>query len=540
MLKNHPYLIGFSVLALACGSGGGVSSAPVTASPNLGDSGPGRAGNMGDATVGASDDAAGASDDASSASDDATSAADSSVDAGQPADGATANAPALVQHVSASNTRGNSFASPYCYYYQLPDPTTAGNAVVVGFTFSGSATPTVKDDKQDTYAIAENYFDAADKQSMGIATAFGVSAGARVISLCFSADPGADVQPMATEFANVTALDGAGAGGHGSGTAVTPGSLTPSASGDLAYQVVACLGTTQSSFAAGNLGGGSAHLLSADVMDGWAAQYGVAPAGAFAPAMSMGVTDKWVSAAILLKAGSSGGVPAGMRIVHLVHENVPYNPPAGGTGNPFPNPLTLQFPSSGNLLVAMEGGGNAPETVTSMTDTNHDHWSQAGKTYTGGDAVVQAFYAGAAASSEDLALSVNWSDTRGDYTFFLYDVAGAAASPLDTTAGGSGNQGTSGSLKFPFTLTPAAAGEIVFSEVMWDFNTGSGLTGQLFDTNTFSGESESGPEPVDENNGWGHVIATTAKPVSFTWTVLFPNLAVGAWAGMAAAFKAGP
>ena len=186
MLKNHPYIVGFSVLVLACGSGGGVSSAPVTISPNPGDSGLAHAGNGGDAAAGASDDAASASDDAATASDDAAGAAGSSVDAGEPADGATAKAPALVQHVSASNTRGNSFASPYCYYYQLPDPTTAGNAVVVGFTWSGSATPTVKDDKQDTYAIAENYFDAADKQSMGIATAFGVSAGARVIS-CASA-----------------------------------------------------------------------------------------------------------------------------------------------------------------------------------------------------------------------------------------------------------------------------------------------------------------------------------------------------------------
>jgi hypothetical protein len=532
VLKCLSYVLVFSLLALACGSGMSAGSAPDASDSHSGDSGPSGAG----PTPDASDDATGRGGD--DAGDDAIA---SRADAGGSVDGSVTTTPVLVQHVSASNTRGNGFASPYCYYYQLPNPTTAGNTVVVGFTFNGNATPTVKDDKQDSYAIAENYFDAADKQSIGIATAFGISVGARVISLCFSADPGGYVQPMATEFENVTALDGAGAGDHGTGTAVMPGSLTPSAGGDLAYQVVASLSVKQSSFAAGTVGGGTAHLLSADVMDGWAGQYGIASAGAFTPTMSMGASDKWVSAAILLKAGSAGGVPTGLRVVHLVHENVPYNPPAGGTGNPFPSPLALQFPSSGNLLVAMEGGGNAPETVTSISDTSHDPWSQAGKTYTGGDAVVQAFYVGAAQSSEDLALTVNWSGTRGDYTFFLYDVAGAAASSaLDTTAGGSGNQGTAGSLTCPFTLIPAAAGEIVFSEVMWDFNTGSGLTGQLFDTNTFSGESESGPEPVDENNGWGHTITTTAAPVSFTWTVLFPNLPVGAWAGMAAAFKAGP
>jgi hypothetical protein len=45
---------------------------------------------------------------------------------------------------------------------------------------------------------------------------------------------------------------------------------------------------------------------------------------------------------------------------------------------------------------------------------------------------------------------------------------------------------------------------------------------------------------VDENNGWGHVITRSTKPVSFTWTLLFPGLPTGAWAGMAAAFKAAP
>jgi hypothetical protein len=519
---------GFSVLALACG-GGGNAAAPDASVP---------AGRDSSASDGSPPETA---EDATpeGATPDGPSA--SGGDAGEAPDGAIGTAPTLVQHVSASSTRDNGFASPYCYYYQLPDPTTAGNAVVVGFTFNGNPTPTVSDDKNDTFAIAHNYYDANDTQSIGIAAAFGVSAGARVISLCFSADPGGFVQPMATEFANVTAIDGAGAGDRGTGTSVTPGSLTPSANGDLVFQVVASLGLKQSSFASGMIGSSSGHLLSADLMDGWAGQYGVTAAGAIRPTMSMGTSDKWVSAAVLLKAGSAGGVPTGMRIVHLVHENVPFNPPAGGSGKPFPNPLSLQFPCSGNLLVAMEGGGNAPETITSLSDTNHDAWGQAGKTYAQGDAVVQAFYTSATTSSEDLGLSVNWSGTSGDYTFFLYDVTGAASSsPLDTTAGGGGAQDTAGSLTFPFTLTPAAPGEIVFSEVMWDFNTGSGLVGQLFDTNTFTGESESGPEPVDENNGWGHVITTTTSPVNFTWSVLFGGLPVGSWAGMAAAFKAGP
>jgi hypothetical protein len=467
---------------------------------------------------------------------------DASSDTGSSTDASVVVTPTLVQHVSGSNTRGNDFTSPYCYYYQLPAGTTAGNAVVVGFTFNGNPTPTVTDDKKNGYSILENYFDSDDMQSIAIAATFDVAAGARVISLCFSADPGGYVQPMATEFEDVIGVDGAGAGSHGTGTSATSGSLTPSVGADLVVQVVASLSVQQSSFTAGHLGLDSARLLSADLMDGWAGQYGINnSASAVTPAMTLGSSDKWVSAAVSLKAGSAGSVPSGMRVVHLVHENVPYNVPAGGTGNPFPNPLSLQFPSSGNLLVAMVGGGNMPETVTGMTDSNHNPWSQAGTTYTGGDAVAQAFYAPGAASAEDLGLEVSWSGTMGDYTFFLYDVAGAAASsPLDTTAGGSGNQGTAGDLTMPFMITPSAAGEIVFSEVMWDYNTGSGLVGQLFDTNTFTGESESGPEPVDENNGWGHTFTTSTAPVTFTWTLLFDGLPTGAFAGMAAAFKAGP
>ena len=240
----------------------------------------------------------------------------------------------------------------------------------MGFTFNNNPTPTVTDDQNNSYAIVENYYDATDNQSVAIAAAFNVSAGARNISVCFSSDPGGYVQPMATEFDNVIAVDGSGTGSNGTGTSVTAGNLRPTMSGDLAYQLVFSLSANQSSFTAGSQGNIGWNLLSADLMDGWAGQYGVYDsASAINPTMSMGTSQNWVSAAILLQQGSAGSVPSGMRIVHLLHENIPYSTGAGGTGNPFPNPLPLQFPSSGNLLVAMIGGGDASETVTSMTDT---------------------------------------------------------------------------------------------------------------------------------------------------------------------------
>jgi len=450
--------------------------------------------------------------------------------------------PALVQHVSGSSTRNNSFSNPFCYFYQLPGPTTAGNSVVVGFTFLNSPTPTVTDDKNDSYTIEVNHFDNVDGVSVAIAAAFGVAAGARVISVCFNSDPGGFVQPMATEFDNVTGVDGPGTGNQGNGMSVTAGSLTPSVSGDLVYQVVASLAASrsQSSFTAGSQANITWNLLSADLMDGLAGQYGIYNStSAINPTMGMGTTQDWASAAILLKTGSSGGVPAGMRIIHLVHENIPEHVASGGTGNPFPNPLPLQFPSSGNLLVAMIGGGNNSETVTSMTDTSNNTWTQAGATQViAGNDTAQSYYAGNAVSASNLHLTLNWSGGDGDFTIFFYDVIGAAASPLDTAVGNTGTQAVAGNLAMPFTITPAVADEIIFAQVIWDFNTANGLLELDFDTNTFSGESQSGPEPVDENNGWGHVITTTTATVQFTWTPEFPGLAVGNWAGNAVAFKA--
>ncbi len=453
----------------------------------------------------------------------------------------SAGSPALVQHVSSSNTRNNSFSSPYCYHYQLPNLTTAGNSVVVGFTFNSDPTPTVSDDQGNSYSLQVNYYDSADTQSIAIATAFNIVAGARVISVCFSSDPGGYVQPMATEFDNVVGIDAAAAS-QGSGTSATAGSMTPTVVGDLAYQVVFNMPPKQSAFTAGSQSNISWSLLSADLMDGWAAQYGLYNStSAINPTLTMGTSQNWVSAAVLLKTGTSGSVPSGMRIVHLMHENIPVNTAAGGTGNSFANPILLQFPSSGNLLVAMIGGGLAC-TVTNITDTNQNAWTQAGATQTiGGNDTVQAYYAENAVSG-NLGLTVQWSATDGDQTIFFYDVTGAATSPLDTTAGSSGSQSVAGNLTMPFTITPAGANEIIFEEVIWDSNTASGLVGpeQFFDSNTFDGESQSGPEPVDQNNGWGHALTTSTAPVAITWETMYSGLATGNWAGMAAAFTAAP
>ncbi len=448
--------------------------------------------------------------------------------------------PELVQHVSGSNTRNNNFSSPYCYYVWLPGYTTAGNAVVVGFTFNSAIAPTVTDDRNNAYKIVANYYDSANTQSIAIGAAFNVAAGAREISVCFAGDPDGFVQPMATEFDNVTGVDVSAAGNQGTGTSLTAGSMTPSASGELAYQIGFALATNQNqtSFTAGSQANAAWGLLSADLMDGLAAQYGVYNStSAINPTMTMGTSGRWISAGVLLKTGSAGSVPSGMRIVHFDHENIPTHTSSGGTGNPFPNPLTLELPCSGNLEVAQMGGGNPTNLITSMTDSNGNSWQQAGSSMTNGDTDIQTFYAANASCSSALTVTAQWNATDGDQTILFYDVAGAAASPLDKTASATGSQSTPGNLT-AFSITPSTSStEIIFAMMPVDYNTVTGLVNGFNDADTFSGESLSGPEPVDENNGWGHFVVSSTNAVPVTWTFISNSTAAGSWSSMASAFK---
>lgn len=462
--------------------------------------------------------------------------------------------PTLVQHDASSSTRANPMSSPYCYSYALPNQTVAGNAVVAGVTFGGNPILTVTDDKGDSYSVERTYYDSADDQSVAIAAAFNVAAGARRLSACFNANPDNYVQAVATELSNVTGFDVATPGASGSGKSVTSGSATPSLSGDLVYQLSVSLNFSnfpnQTSFAPGSQSNITWSLLSADTDDGMAAEYGVySSTAALNPAMTFGSSQPWASVAVFLTTGQTGSVPTGMRIVHLDHQSLATSNTPGDVQ--FTTPTHFQIPSSGNLIVAMMGGGYQGQTITGLTDSNSNSWAQAGSVYqfSGGSAnTVQTMYAGNANASNNMTVTVNWSGTNGDFNILFYDVQGAAAQPLDTTNGATGTATNVGNYTPPFTISPAASGELVLTDIIVDFNTAGGMTqsGQLFDADWFSGEAPSGPQPLDQNNGWGHVVSTSSSAINFTWSQLYTsgqcncgNGSFSNYAAMAAAFKPG-
>jgi hypothetical protein len=459
----------------------------------------------------------------------------------------TTATPEFVSHVAESNSRSSAVTSPYHLYLHLGDPATAGNAIIVACQFQGEETLTITDNKSDTYKNAEVYYNSSNNQSLVIAEAFNVAAGAYNLTATWNGET-SQFQCVSSQIANVTAADGSGTGNEGSGTSATAGNMTPTAAGDLVYQVVASLSDSlaQTSFTAGSQSNIAWNLESADLKDGMAVQAGVySSTAAIDPAMTLGTGATWISAAVLLKSGTAGAVPSGKRVAYEIHENLPYTPAAGGTGNAYPNPATLQIPCiAGATIAAMMDGGGAtnPSTISSITDSNGNTWTQIAQYVYSNDGVyAQAYYAKNVACSTGFeTLKVAFADTTNDDTIVFYVIPGAAASPLDTYSGSAQDISNAGStVTLGYTLTPAASGEIVIAEENWYYNTASGAAGTnwLFDSSYYSGIVLDGPQPIDQNGGWMHYYTTSTSTLSFTYNMLSSSDANGPAAGMAVAFK---
>ena len=456
----------------------------------------------------------------------------------------TAATPTLVSHFSESNSRSSGVSSPWQFHFHLADPATAGNAIIVACQFKGNASLAITDDKSDSYKNAEVYYNSAQKQSIVIAESFNVTAGAYNLTATWSANT-SRFQCVSSQIANVTAADGAGAGNEGSGTSVTAGSMTPTATGDFVYQVAASLsGTlTQASFTAGLQNYIPWKLASADLRDGMAVQTGVySSTSAIDPAMTIGTSATWISAAVLLKSGTAGSVPTGMRVAYEIHENIPDTTAAGGTGSGWTNPMTLQVPCVAGATIAamMDGGGNGTaSTISGITDSNGNSWHQIGL-YTYGNNYAQAYYAANVICTSKETVTVTSTANTDDNTIVFYTIVGTSVTPLDTYNGGGQDVTSDGStLTTDYTLTPSTPNELILAEEQWDANTATGVAGTnwLFDSGYYSGMSVSGPQPIDQNGGWAHYYASSTSTVSFTYNLLSSTVPNASSIGMAVAFK---
>ena len=159
-------------------------------------------------------------------------------------------------------------------------------------------------------------------------------------------------QAVLSEFydvGTVSAFDG----GSSNSSSRTTNTITTTTPGDLIYEWGTDISAMDTEYGAVFNGasitaGPGFTLLSSDLQTGSADQFMVQDAaGPINPTFSASGSDTWSSVALALQSGQAGTPPpqTGIRIVHVQHEMIAW---PGHT-----SPVTLAFPSSGNLLVAM-------------------------------------------------------------------------------------------------------------------------------------------------------------------------------------------
>ena len=451
---------------------------------------------------------------------------------------AAGNVPTLVWSKSSANTTGVAMSS---YTTNLPTSGTLnGNVLLVTFQYGtdSKVTATVKDDRGDTLTLLETNSDGNQTVSTYCVIP---TPGTRVLTMTFTGGmPGYVSMINASEWYNLTCnLDGtSGNNDDDSFTgAVTAGSISTTTDGDLIYQAAErktdapdtekwTQGASPWTFLSASVGLPNANLPQA-------AQYQVQTThGAINPTLQISIPDYWNSLAVALQPANSGTVPpAGIRIVHLQEESIPEGQPT---------PFTLQFPSSGNLLITASNDG--PDfDIAGITDSNSNTHTQIGAAlndgYTSGD--VQTFYAANAVTSSTMTLTYSMvGPPNGGSTFFLYDVTGASSTPFDSVAG---RQSATDSQIDPIgtvagpSITPSTPNGLVITQIAVNSNSIVNASPGYFAGTIPNPLGQT--DPTNENNGWGFdPCRTTATPRQYIWTT--QGGAVYGWISTAVAFMA--
>jgi hypothetical protein len=461
--------------------------------------------------------------------------------------------PTLVQHVQSGQDGqccGNTGTQGTGNKLQLtfPQPAGAGNLIVGAATFddrSGITTLGTITDNIGTNTWVKGPICDQTTAHLYVALfyALNVAAGTQAISIPLAQTALNDDSygGVISEFYNValtSAVDGTAlANCAGAASPYTSGSITTTVAGDLVwlYGASGSGGSgTLSAITPGAAGSGFT-LLGADINAqninaGTVAEYQVqAASGAINPNFTTtgNTTLPFGNVGIAFKKAVAGTPPRVFpRIVHVSHFY--FNNPPG----------TFQFPATGNLLVGLLNGtesatGNAVTAVSSVPsntwveNTNCATWNPTALAFS------QIVYAAAATTSSSLVITLTVSANVAATASMLvmYDVVGAAASPFDNCVHATGNA-TSYGVTAGDTITPAAAGGIVFSDIAISWHdiqsvTTTGTTGATFDKVVLTGLDDApddqtmGGTPnstLDEDNGNAHVIPTSTSPILFNWS----------------------
>jgi hypothetical protein len=224
-------------------------------------------------------------------------------------------------------------------------------------------------------------------------------------------------------------------------------------------------------------------------------------------AMSPG-RDPFVGLAVALRAANAGTPPgAGLRIVRILH----FTNETFGAGS-----FRLQAPSSGNLLVLVTHE-DFIVTIGGVTDSKGNTWTKV----VDGQERPQFWVAPGPATGGDLALTLAITGTPQPASFTVYDLAGAAASPVGAigTRGFIDVSNATSVTDFP-TLTPTSPNGLAIAACGLGQGPALGFApgapaGAIFDFVNYAGQTDG--STMNNSDCRGHVWTTSTATLHWNW-----------------------
>lgn len=441
------------------------------------------------------------------------------------ASGAQAATPGLVHWqctTPANETNATPFHYNVKYWGALGTGTLANNLLVVIPSYAHGVTITISDNKSSTYTAGPVADSGATDPITDMRYVAGVAAGVTAITITTSA-ASFDFQVCVGEFNNVATSSPSDGSCHSIDTGPSPvdcdAAITTTSDGDLIL-----------SLGLGNSGGSSGFcndpatavtpgsgFTNLNVMRFCTeqSQFQVQTThGAINPSFTTtGSADNYGFVAQAFKSAAAGTAPTGMYIAHECTFII--------------NTATQTFdcPSSGNLLVgavddtASAGGDSV--TIDTCTPSNGT-WTKVNPLSTD----PQMFHADNASTSSTLHCVAHAGTPSNSTLLTVWDVVGAATSPLDTSA--TCSSGTSGqchneqttSITSPWNdrpdITPSTQPGISFAVIQVGngpiTSVGSGF---LLKNTTYNGETDSGK--LNNGDGWSFAFYSSTSQLAYSW-----------------------
>lgn len=391
----------------------------------------------------------------------------------------------------------------------LPQPSLAGNGLVVAVAYPSGATPVITDDKSNTWPVsgaAGTVTSDSGTMALQIFRLASAATGTQLITVSFGNSPQQPVKIWMLELYNITGtVNGSVTGTNlNSNGLVSPGAFTPTNNnangGNLVLSFMADNATVGTQNPSRIWGASGYQLLTADVsftsgvsMPSGASAFLQATSAATTPYFNaLATTDTFNVAAIALSVGVQGTpLPAGIRISAIHYFSA------------FPNVTnwTLQVPSVGNLSCL-----TSPETVSALSSfTDNDGGSQS--SYTKQQPVSDQplfLYRPNSLASQGRAITLTSAATGNIFIVRYFDIIGAAISPFDTAKQDSpfGASGSASVSAAP-SITPGGQNELIIAVLQNGLGptpavtapVGATMDEQQYQTAQFTGSIATGSPP---------------------------------------------